>query len=338
MQRHVDGESRLVTEYYHRLVVIAVVSTPFPIPLGRRFQQPGEGEGECALVLLRALTARLGRRFVDVLVGDALYCTAPVVQAVEALGLDRWNTSANRRLEGQGYDFGTTGRLYKSALVIYDRQTESWWWQVSGKAIVGDLTGKRLTVLPSQIVSWAAFRGARPGGKVLSRETGHHRPYGRNPYVGYDHINASPFLYTGERDPRLRPMERVVTVSIRGEDVAYPFSRLERVGIVHDTVGGVPIVVFFQKGTASALDTSDLASGQDVGAAGVFMPVIDGRRLTFTARGMQIADDQTKSTWNILGQATAGRLSGRRLEPVVHGNHFWFSWASYRPGTRIWSP
>ncbi|MDR7519359.1 MAG: hypothetical protein QN123_07330 [Armatimonadota bacterium] len=88
MQRHVDGESRLVTEYYHRLVVIAVVSTPFPIPLGRRFQQPGEGEGECALVLLRALTARLGRRFVDVLVGDALYCTAPVVQAVEALGLD----------------------------------------------------------------------------------------------------------------------------------------------------------------------------------------------------------------------------------------------------------
>ncbi|MDR7519421.1 MAG: DUF3179 domain-containing (seleno)protein, partial [Armatimonadota bacterium] len=297
-----------------------------------------EAEGECALALLRALTARLGRRFVDVLVGDALYCTAPVVQAVEALGLDRWNTSANRRLEGQGYDFGTTGRLYKSALVIYDRQTESWWWQVSGKAIVGDLTGKRLTVLPSQIVSWAAFRGARPGGKVLSRETGHHRPYGRNPYVGYDHINASPFLYTGERDPRLRPMERVVTVSIRGEDVAYPFSRLERVGIVHDTVGGVPIVVFFQKGTASALDTSDLASGQDVGAAGVFMPVIDGRRLTFTARGMQIADDQTKSTWNILGQATAGRLSGRRLEPVVHGNHFWFSWASYRPGTRIWSP
>jgi hypothetical protein len=88
VQRHVDGESRLVTEYYHRLVVVAVVSTPFPIPLGLRFQQPGEGEVECALALLRALTAHLGRRFVDVLVGDALYCTTPVVQAVEDLGLD----------------------------------------------------------------------------------------------------------------------------------------------------------------------------------------------------------------------------------------------------------
>src|SRR3990172_6822387 len=121
------------------------------------------------------------------------------------------NTSItfDRRLDGQVLDFGTTGKLHKSALVMYDRQTESWWWQVSGMAIVGDLTGKRLTVLPSQIISWETFRGARPGGKVLSRDTGHSRPYGRNPYVGYDNINSSPFLYTGGRDSRLRPMERV---------------------------------------------------------------------------------------------------------------------------------
>lgn len=76
-----------VTEYYHRLVVVAVVSTPFPIPLGVRFLQPGEGEADAALALLRDLTQRLGRRFLDVVVGDALYCTAPCVAAVEALGL-----------------------------------------------------------------------------------------------------------------------------------------------------------------------------------------------------------------------------------------------------------
>jgi hypothetical protein len=250
------------------------------------------------------------------------------------------NTSItfDRRLEGQVYDFGTTGRLYKSALVMYDRQTESWWWQVSGEAIVGDRTGKRLSVLPSQIISWATFRGARPDGKVLSRDTGHSRPYGRNPYVGYDNINSSPFLYTGGRDPRLRPMERVVTVSIGAEDAAYAFSRLEKAGVVHDTVGGVPIVIFFQKGTSSALDAGEIASGRDVGAAGVFSPVVDGRKLTFRAQGVQFVDDQTRSTWNILGQATSGPLSSRRLEPIVHGNHFWFSWASYRPGTRVWSP
>ncbi|MCL6552937.1 MAG: DUF3179 domain-containing protein [Firmicutes bacterium] len=250
------------------------------------------------------------------------------------------NTSLvyERRLGERVHDFGTTGRLYRSALVMYDRQTESWWWQVSGEAIVGDLTGTRLVLLPSQIVSFETFRQARPGGKVLSRETGHSRPYGRNPYVGYDDVNASPFLYTGPTDRRLRPMERVVTVSLGGHDVAYPFSALATVGVVHDVVGGVPIVVFYQKGTASALDAGDIAAGRDVGAAAVFSPVLDGRRLTFTARGVQFVDAPTRSTWNILGQATGGPLAGQRLAPVPHGNHFWFSWASYRPQTRIWTP
>ncbi len=250
------------------------------------------------------------------------------------------NTSItfDRRLDGQVYDFGTTGKLHRSALVMWDRQTESWWWQVSGEAIVGDLTGKRLTVLPSQIISWETFRRAHPAGKVLSRDTGHRRSYGQNPYVGYDDINSSPFLYTGNRDARLRPMERVVTVSIGKEDVAYPFSALEKVGGVHDTVGGTPIVVFFLKGTASALDRSDIADSRDIGAAAVFSPMVDGRRLTFKVRGVQFVDDQTRSVWSILGHAATGSLAGRRLEPVVHGNHFWFSWASYKPQTRVYAP
>lgn len=250
------------------------------------------------------------------------------------------NTSLtfDRRLEGRVLDFGTTGKLYKSALVMYDRQTESWWWQVSGEAIVGDLAGRRLTVLPSQIVSWETFRQAHPDGKVLSRDTGHTRMYGRNPYVGYDDINSSPFLYVGDRDPRLRPMERVVTVSIGGQDAAYPFNALEGAGVAHDTVGGTPIVVFFQKGTASALDQGDIAASRDIGAAAVFSPMVDGRRLTFTLRDAAFVDDQTQSTWTILGRASAGPMAGKRLQPVVHGNHFWFSWASYRPQTRVWRP
>lgn len=248
------------------------------------------------------------------------------------------NTSItfDRRLEGKVYDFGTTGKLHKSALVMYDRQTESWWWQVSGEGIIGDLTGRRLIVLPSQIVSWETFRRLHPAGKVLSKDTGHSRAYGRNPYVGYDDINSSPFLYTGGRDPRLKPMERVVTVSMGGDDVAYPFSVLERAGVVHDTVAGTPIVIFFQKGTASALDRNDIAEGRDVGAAAVFSSIVDGRKLTFAVRGVQFSDDQTRSAWNILGQATAGPLARKRLDPIVHGNHFWFSWASYKPQTRVY--
>ena len=88
IQHKVNGERRTDIQYYHRIAVVAVVSTAFPIPLGVRFQKNGEGEVSCALALLQDLTVQLGRRFLDVLVGDALYLQAPFVKEVERLGLD----------------------------------------------------------------------------------------------------------------------------------------------------------------------------------------------------------------------------------------------------------
>lgn len=87
VQHKVNGEMRTEIQYYHRIVVVAVVSTPFPIPLGLRFQKDGEAEVACALALLQDLDHQLGRRFLDVLVGDALYLQAPFVKEVERLGL-----------------------------------------------------------------------------------------------------------------------------------------------------------------------------------------------------------------------------------------------------------
>lgn len=87
VDRCVDGVRRAEVQYYHRIVAVAVVSTPCPIVLGIRFQERGEGEVSCALALARALVGQLGRRFVDVLVGDALYLGTPFVEAIEALGL-----------------------------------------------------------------------------------------------------------------------------------------------------------------------------------------------------------------------------------------------------------
>lgn len=87
IEHKVNGEIRTDIQYYHRIVVVAVVSTPFPIPLGLRFQKNGEGEVGCALALLQDLDHQLGRRFLDVLVGDALYMQAPFVKEVESLGL-----------------------------------------------------------------------------------------------------------------------------------------------------------------------------------------------------------------------------------------------------------
>jgi hypothetical protein len=88
VQHKVNGEMRTDIQYYHRIVAVAIVSTPFPIPLGIRFQKDGEAEVPCALALLQDLVEHLGRRFLDVLVGDALYLQAPFVKEVETLGLD----------------------------------------------------------------------------------------------------------------------------------------------------------------------------------------------------------------------------------------------------------
>src|SRR5215218_9519998 len=106
----------------------------------------------------------------------------------------------SREVGGRTLSFGTTGNLRNSDLVMYDRQTESWWQQITAEAVVGELTGERLEVLPSQILSWAEFRRLHPDGEVLSRDTGHSRPYGENPYTGYDQPESSPFLFEGETD------------------------------------------------------------------------------------------------------------------------------------------
>ena len=211
-----------------------------------------------------------------------------------------------RELDGVVYDFGVSGVLRNSDLVMYDRQTESWWQQFVGEAIVGELTGALLNIVASSIVSWADFKSTYPNGTVLSPDTGFGINYGFNPYVNYD-SDESPFLFRGEPDPRLSPIERVAGVELNGDVVAYPFSLLEEERVVHDTVGGEEIVVFFQFGTASALDDSDIASGRDVGAVGVFVPQAGGQALTFRADGDDIVDNETARA----GTSSAGRSRGR---------------------------
>jgi hypothetical protein len=242
----------------------------------------------------------------------------------------------DRRAASRVLDFGTTGNLRNSDLVMYDRQTESWWQQAVGHAIVGDLTGTQLAMLPASIVSWDGFRTEHPEGAVLSKDTGFSRSYGINPYAGYDSASTRPFLFDGKLDGRLAPKEHVVTVILDDEAVAYPYTLLKKRRVVHDTVGGTPIVVFYRTGTSSALDAADVADGFDLGASGVFSPQLDGRQLTFRTAGSDFVDGETGSRWNVLGRAVSGPLAGRRLDPVVHGDDFWFAWAAFRPATRVY--
>jgi len=239
-------------------------------------------------------------------------------------------------VDGKVLDFGTTGLLRFSNLVMYDRQTESWWQEFNGEAIVGDMTGTRLELLPLSIVSWREFKSTFPQGKVLSRETGHRRPYGSNPYTFYD-SSSDPFLYGGPADRRLPALERVVAIDMGIQSLTVPYSVLEKEPIVHYTLAGRDLVVFFKKGTASTLDKPDVADGRDVGAVGVFAPTAEDKKLTFRLMDGRILDDQTGSTWNLLGKAETGPLAGKELRPLVYqAAQFWFSWAVFKPDTLIY--
>ncbi len=243
----------------------------------------------------------------------------------------------DRRLDGHVLDFGATGRLRHSDLVMYDRQTESWWQQATGEGIVGTYAGQRLRFIAAPLTSWRDFRNTYPAGRVLSRDTGYDRPYGRNPYEGYD-TRRSPIagFFRAQPDGRLPAMERVVAFEEGGSVVAYAFSLLARRHVINDDVGALRVVVIWAPGTASAVDAATVRDGRDVGATAVFDRRVDGRVLSFEpARDGLFRDRETGSVWLSSGRAVSGPLAGRRLVPVPHGNHFWFAWAVFRPDTRL---
>ena len=232
--------------------------------------------------------------------------------------------------------FGVSGALYNSNMLMFDNATSTLWSQLLGVGSVGALTDTRLLRYPAQIVSFAEFRSAYPDAPVLSKDTGFSRDYGTNPYVGYDDVDSPAFLFQGETDGRLPPKARVISVETPTEDVAYPFEILSEAEVINDTIGDLPVTLFWQEGTASALDSARISEGEDIGAVGIFSRELKGEVLEFTRMDSGITDKQTLSTWNLLGQAVAGELAGERLEPIVHDNTLWFAWAAFKPDTRIY--
>jgi len=162
----------------------------------------------------------------------------------------------DRRVGDDVLEFGVSGKLRNSDMVMYDRSTDSWWQQAIGVGIVGHHTGTELTQLPSWMESWAEFRERNPDGLVMD-PPGANRPYGRNPYVNYD-SSPRPFLYRGEPPPHGVPaLARVVRVG----DRAWPLERLRMEEEVHET----GLTIRWNAGQASALDTAVIADGRDVG-------------------------------------------------------------------------
>lgn len=171
------------------------------------------------------------------------------------------NTSIvfDRRIEGEAVTFGTTGKLRNSDLIMYDRATQTWWQQFNGVGLVGTHAGEKLKSIPSRLMSLELFLEEYPEGQMLRPDPRRISQLGRNPYAGYD-SNPNPFLFKGEMPEDINGMVRVILVQ-GDEPFAVALPKLqEESSFTHNG-----IIFSWKKGQASALDTSNIADGRDVG-------------------------------------------------------------------------
>ncbi len=228
--------------------------------------------------------------------------------------------------DGQPLSFGNTSALYESDLVMYDRETLSYWFQVGGEAIVGDLTGARLVALPSVTTTWEPWRELHPDTLVLSRDLGFARDYSRDITGGLEKLlngGSFPFPVTdAAKDDRLEAAALVLGVEHNDDRRAYALAQLGDAA-VNETLGGQRIVIF---------------SRSDGPVAAAFLAEVDGQALTFEYRGGTYVDEETGSEWSLTGRALAGALAGAQLEPLAVRTAFWFSYASAFPGVELYKP
>jgi hypothetical protein len=166
----------------------------------------------------------------------------------------------DRRVAGRVLRFGVSGKLRHSDMIMYDRETQSWWQQAIGQGIVGEMAGTELELVPSWMESWDDFKARNPDGLVMA-EPAYNRDYGRNPYRGYD-SSRRPFLYSGEAPPHGVPaLARVVRVG----DRAWPLTRLAGATVIKEA----GLTLSWRAGQASALDAGKISAGRDVGSVRV---------------------------------------------------------------------
>ncbi|MCZ6605500.1 MAG: DUF3179 domain-containing protein [Alphaproteobacteria bacterium] len=167
-------------------------------------------------------------------------------------------------MDGQILDFGTTGRLRYSDLIMYDRQTETWWQQFVGEGIIGTHTGKKLAMLPSRVEAFSVFRDRFPDGKVMLVPTEFQRNYGINPYYEYDQANRDPadrirpFLFFGKVPDDIAPLAYVIAVG----DRAWSLDLLRGQGRLETDDG---LIIEWTPGQNAALDQSRISEGHDIG-------------------------------------------------------------------------
>jgi len=243
-----------------------------------------------------------------------------------------------RTVGGQTLSFGNSGLLRDGNALLYDRETESWWQQLTGTAVVGELAGSSLDTIPFAVSSWSVFRRAYPDGQVLVLNTAPPEiRYGANPYLGYDVPNGKPIFTLAPPDPRLAPMHRVVVVEVGGQRLAVPFpdegAKENRVFTFE--IDGQQVVLFFDRLVSSTLDTFWLRDSRSVGTFAAYVASNQAQPRTFTATPEGFIDDQTSTVWSVLGRSVAEGEHAAQLELVPSIEGFWFAISAAYPGIEI---
>jgi hypothetical protein len=218
-------------------------------------------------------------------------------------------------------EFGTSGKLYNSNLVMYDRTSKSLWSQAMAEGIVGKYAGTKLERVPFDVAYWKEWKQLYPDSKILSRDTGSNRPYGVDPYGDY-YTNSDVLFPISNRDDRLGLKEIVVGFENKGQYKVYKLQEIEDNKVINDQVNGKSITLF------SSYPFMIRA----------YDPIAQGQTLEFTynPKSKNFLDEQTGSEWNFEGKAISGQMKGKQLTRLPFDEGFWFEWVAFHPKTEIY--
>jgi hypothetical protein len=235
------------------------------------------------------------------------------------------NQVFNRIIDGQVVEFGTSGKLYNSNLVMYDRTSKSLWSQAMAEGIVGKYAGTKLERVPFDIAYWKEWKQLYPDSKVLSRDTGSNRPYGADPYGDY-YTNSDVLFPVSNKDGRLNLKEIVVGLENKGQYKAYKLQEIENKKVINDQVDGKSITLF-------SLYPFMIRAYDPVVEDGVEKIVL---QFDYNAENNKFIDKQTGSEWNFEGKAISGQMKGKQLTRIAFDEGFWFEWVAFHPKTEIY--
>ena len=216
-------------------------------------------------------------------------------------------------VNGQEAEFGTSGKLYNSELVMYDRLTDSYWPQTLGKAVVGPATGQILEKIPLDTAMWKDWKKVHLETEVLRKETGFIRDYDNNPYASIQNSDAIGFDLGDFDDFRLRPKVIVYGVEFNGTAKAYAEEDVKNEKSINDEVNGIPIVVVWHN---------------NLNTVNIFKRALNGETLNFELKNNKIVDNK--------GNEWAIEDMKEKLEIVDTFGHFWFAWAAFFPETKVY--